>query len=286
LSVFDEHFQRGPLAVHRHERRGGGKLSTRLIHLDSPAHDVVDPPTRELVLGLITGGRAGARWSWDGARPNVADVRRPGTLGLTPVGAGATFQVDGRSSILIVSLPFDALVERLAPDVAVPHDFGVLHDAYQDHPVARHVCRRLWRAAGIEAFGHDGLIDSLSESLLVTLTGPLTAAPDACAITGLERARILARADAPDADVAALAGAASMPVRTFRRHFRASFGLSPHRWLAHRRIAKAQRLLRDRRLSLAEIALELGFASQAHFTDAFRQDIGVTPGRWRREVLA
>jgi len=78
--------------------------------------------------------------------------------------------------------------------------------------------------------------------------------------------------------------AAALPVRSFRRRFQAAFGEPPHRWLAHRRIARARRLLQESRLSLSEAALDLGFASQAHFTEAFRRAVGVTPGRYRREV--
>ena len=36
--------------------------------------------------------------------------------------------------------------------------------------------------------------------------------------------------------------------------------------------------------SLAEIALGAGFADQSHFTRAFRQHAGVTPGRYRELV--
>jgi AraC family transcriptional regulator len=33
--------------------------------------------------------------------------------------------------------------------------------------------------------------------------------------------------------------------------------------------------------SLAQIAVEAGFAGQSHFTRAFRRHFGVTPGRYR-----
>jgi AraC family transcriptional regulator len=41
----------------------------------------------------------------------------------------------------------------------------------------------------------------------------------------------------------------------------------------------AARLSEER--SLAQIALEAGFADQSHFTRAFRRHFGVTPGRYR-----
>lgn len=283
MSTFDDHFRQGPLAVHRHERRGGGSVSTRLIRLHSPAHAVVDPPTDELVLGLMLKGSAGARWSWDGGRPNVTEARRPGTLGLTPLRATGSFEVDGPSTILIVSLPYGDLSARLEPDLAVRRDFGRLHDAYQDHPDARALCRRLWRAAGQPGFARAETMDALAETLLVSLSGE-EPARDVKGLSQNERRRIEARADDPDADVSALAEAAALPVRSFRRRFQAAFGQPPHRWLAHRRIARARRVLQEGRLSLTETALDLGFASQAHFTEAFRRAVGVTPGRYRREA--
>jgi len=286
VSGFDDHFQQSELARHRHERRGGGTHSTRLIRLHSPAHQIRDPATPELTLGLILSGTSGARWSWDGAAANVTASRRPGTLGLTPVGTAGTFEVDGPSTILIVSLPYVALAERLAPEMSIPRDFGPLHDAYQEHAAARDICKRLWRAAGTASFGRDGQIDNLAETLLVTLSGGgHEDRRDTRGLSWLERSRVVARASYADPDVSALAEAIAMPVRTFRRRFQATFGLSPQRWLAARRIDEATRLLGNRRLSLSEIALDLGFANQAHFTAAFRQTTGKSPGRWRRDAL-
>jgi AraC-like DNA-binding protein len=36
--------------------------------------------------------------------------------------------------------------------------------------------------------------------------------------------------------------------------------------------------------SLADIAVETGFADQPHFTRAFSKAVGMTPGAWRRTV--
>lgn len=56
----------------------------------------------------------------------------------------------------------------------------------------------------------------------------------------------------------------------FSRAFKQSTGMSPHRWRLARRAERARQLLADRKLSLAQIALMVGFSSQAHFTTAFR----------------
>ena len=68
----------------------------------------------------------------------------------------------------------------------------------------------------------------------------------------------------------------------FARAFARSTGLPPHRWLQQRRIEAAKEMMRDPRLSLAEIALACGFADQSHFTRIFSKACAVTPGSWRR----
>ena len=80
-----------------------------------------------------------------------------------------------------------------------------------------------------------------------------------------------------------LARECSLSVGHFARAFRHSTGLSPHQWLVWCRIEKAHGLLRDGRLSLAEIARACGFADQSHFTKAYTRLRGISPGIWRRQ---
>jgi AraC-like DNA-binding protein len=69
------------------------------------------------------------------------------------------------------------------------------------------------------------------------------------------------------------------------RGFTRAFGISPHAYITHRRVARAQELLlAGRRIS--ETAFEAGFSDQSHLTRFFRRVIGVPPGAWLRGVLA
>lgn len=68
----------------------------------------------------------------------------------------------------------------------------------------------------------------------------------------------------------------------FSRAFKRSTGTTPHAWLQRRRIDTAKRLLADRTIPLAGVALTCGFADQSHFTRIFARLAGVTPGTWRR----
>jgi AraC family chemosensory pili system transcriptional regulator ChpD len=59
--------------------------------------------------------------------------------------------------------------------------------------------------------------------------------------------------------------------------------LPPLAWALDRRLIEARRRLRGAE-SLAAIALDLGFADQAHFTRAFRKVSGLTPGAYRKRA--
>jgi AraC family transcriptional regulator len=68
----------------------------------------------------------------------------------------------------------------------------------------------------------------------------------------------------------------------FCRVFRVSFGYSPHTYVTRRRLERAQGLILTTNRTLTQIALDCGFADQAHFTKIFRRSCGESPGEWRR----
>jgi AraC family transcriptional regulator len=68
--------------------------------------------------------------------------------------------------------------------------------------------------------------------------------------------------------------------RCFRRHF----GTTPGEYLRARRLREAAALLTQTDMCLAEIALEVGFADQPHFTHRFSDAYGISPGVYRRRT--
>jgi AraC family transcriptional regulator len=79
-----------------------------------------------------------------------------------------------------------------------------------------------------------------------------------------------------------LAAAAGFTRMHFAAQFRAAVGMRPHHYVLRRRVERSRELLRDPSLTLVEIALSVGFRTQAHFTTVFRRQVGTTPHRWRR----
>jgi AraC family transcriptional regulator len=77
--------------------------------------------------------------------------------------------------------------------------------------------------------------------------------------------------------------AASIPMSQFHfaRAFKNATGSPPHRYIMQRRIERSKVLLSVTRLSAAEIAYQVGFSNQSHFSAQFRKSVGLTPKQFR-----
>ncbi|QFS39453.1 Helix-turn-helix domai [Burkholderia cepacia] len=64
------------------------------------------------------------------------------------------------------------------------------------------------------------------------------------------------------------------------RAFNARYGMTPHAFLIDRRVQYGRTELRRGR-PIADVALDAGFADQAHFQRAFRRIAAATPGQYR-----
>jgi AraC-like DNA-binding protein len=82
-----------------------------------------------------------------------------------------------------------------------------------------------------------------------------------------------------------LAGLAGLSICRFVTVFRRQVGLTPHRFICHRRIRYAKALLRDG-MPPALAASEAGFFDQSHLSRHFKNICGITPGRYLRDLEA
>ena len=78
-----------------------------------------------------------------------------------------------------------------------------------------------------------------------------------------------------------LADIVGLRPQRFAQKLRVATGLSPWRFVQAHRISRARKMLRNERTPIVEISNSLGFASQSHFTNAFRDNLGVTPNAYR-----
>ena len=80
-----------------------------------------------------------------------------------------------------------------------------------------------------------------------------------------------------------LAREAGLSERSLQRLVEQRIGLSPKWLLQRRRLHDAVEALKAGRGSLAEVAADLGYADQAHFTHDFRTVTGMTPGEYLKD---
>lgn len=82
-------------------------------------------------------------------------------------------------------------------------------------------------------------------------------------------------------DVETLAQRMAMSPRNFARTFKAQTGQTPAAFVARARIEAAQRALAGSDASIAEIAGDCGFGSEATLRRSFQRLVGVSPSDWR-----
>ena len=82
---------------------------------------------------------------------------------------------------------------------------------------------------------------------------------------------------ADDISLDAIANEVGMSQYHFGRLFKQATGFSPYQYALKCRVERGKELLLHKKLSINEVALEVGFSSQSHFTQSFKKLLGVTP---------
>lgn len=86
----------------------------------------------------------------------------------------------------------------------------------------------------------------------------------------------------PDFYVEELAKCAKMSRRYFEKLFFLEKGMTPRDYIIGLKMELARELLRGEKLSVNDVACELGYADVYHFSKIFKQKTGVSPSEYRR----
>jgi AraC family transcriptional regulator len=81
-----------------------------------------------------------------------------------------------------------------------------------------------------------------------------------------------------------LAAQAGLSKFHFHRLFKRALGVSPSRYHINLRLNLARQLLRETKMSVVDVALEVGYASPSHFAQLFRRENGLSPSKYRRQL--
>jgi AraC-like DNA-binding protein len=192
-------------------------------------------------------------------------------------------RIQGDAEALVVHLPSEWLTRALGGNRATPFDRTV---ALGKQPTLVSLAREL--QAEVNRRGQTGRL--FAESLSLAFVG--FAASQLNPSTGKDHGRSLGPTErrklrdfmlshlAEDVSLSELAAVVGLGPRHFSKLFGSAFGCSPYRYVLNLRLAEAARLLTSTSRDVREIAYELGFCSQSHFTAMFRKAYGLTPARY------
>jgi AraC family transcriptional regulator len=215
----------------------------------------------------------------------------PGTGWLNPAGQGFSLRVKAAGPHAYARVSFDPVrFDRFvgaSGDNARPVQLRRSYDI--GGPQVRHLIGAL--AAEAKAGTPSGLVyvDTLAAALSLQLVqqAGTTVHRREHARGGLApavRRRVLELMEARATErltLDVLAREAGLSPAHFARAFKESVGRAPHQYLMSLRLDRARRLLDAPNAGLSDVALQTGFADQAHFTRFFKRRFGVTPGAVR-----
>jgi AraC family transcriptional regulator len=240
----------------------------------------------DFIIAYHSAGSHRVRASCDG--PWSATTSIPGMTSLIPPGRRVEYTIDGRVSFCSIHIPSTLLSGLLTSAcVGIPGFRFAFEDTF-----ARGCVEILLNQARRTDFCNFPYVHSVTRALLrhvMESFGTATAARPGVQEESKSRAdfELDALLDLIDSQLGEplsldyLSGRLGVSRAHLVRRFRAATGISPHRYLMLRRIERAKHLLRESSLSLADIALTVGFSSQSHFTQAFHAATGQTPSRFR-----
>lgn len=227
---------------------------------------------------------------WSGGRIAVAQGYRAGSMRLVNLADDYSARITHGHESLAFYIPRAALDET-ADRLGRPRfDMLTCAPGLMD-PVVHHLAGALLPAFanpdGTDQLFVDQVIGALLVHLLRHHQGPANrpAFPSRGGLPPyqVERAKEFLAANCDrDVSLVEVAAYCGFSRGHFAKAFRASVGLTPHRWHQRGRVEKAKDLLARTDQTVAEIALACGFADQSHFTRVFGRLTGTGPAGWRR----
>jgi AraC family transcriptional regulator len=204
-----------------------------------------------------------------------------GSLAIAPAGADARARADESMEALLVTIRPGELAVAAAADAAFERQLVERLEGFDEALFGAARRLELESAAGYPngPLGWQELASGFLDGLLSRHTSrPMSEIRGGLGKDVLARLRdhVVAHLDGP-VEVAALARLAGLSPFHFSRVFARSVGVTPHRYVVQLRLQRAIELLREGRLSLADIAACTGFADQSHLSRWVRRVHGISP---------
>jgi len=241
-------------------------------------------------LALYLTDLTGAMVEPENGRPQLVKTTAPRPQGFQPAGMGLTVDIPKVRLAQIIQSP--ETYRDLACEIAAPLALSDLEPmvSFDDPEIARLIKAIVNEIDG--GFLDDLLVNALNTALAVQIARRFHGSAIQLLPAGkLSRARLKRVTDYIEdhlddpLSLSELAAIACLSPFHFSRCFKRSMSMGPSRYVVRRRIDRARHLVVHSDMSLSDIAAATGFDSQSSFTERFRREVGVSPGRLRRERL-
>jgi AraC family transcriptional regulator len=288
FSSYFDYAQRGYAENCVIENRLVGSQGISLIQTVQQTGDFSDPPLPDLAIVYKKVGFCRGIVDSGGGLFDANSVTRGFTI--IPPEVATTVILEGSYELYTVAIPGQWASTLLEPHAGVNSlDFGKLHVGFQQDKTVYRLVEQLHHKETLES-NNALLVDGLVMALLGRLATLANRYSKPRPIRFLDKS-LLARVEdfvqedlcnnPTMQDLAVLTG---MSVDHFGRCFKKSTGHTPYQYILEKRLERAKQLLEDSQLSLVEVALTVGFASQAHMNKMFKQHFAVTPGTYRKHL--
>ena len=222
-----------------------------------------------------------------------------GHMSLIPPGTPIAVAWDSDPKVAHLRFRPTFIEEKLVDELALrPQDARLQPTAHFNDPFILAVAEAMVDELAQECPGQSLFVDGLGLALGVHLLRHYARSPDRGRVASRVGRRALAKPSpmvarslefmeanlGRDLSLAEIAEAAGQSAYHFVRTFRSVMGTTPYRYVIRRRIERAKTLLRTSDEPVAQIGLACGFASQPHFTTAFKRETGVTPAAYRGKL--
>jgi AraC family transcriptional regulator len=255
------------------------------FHLHPPVAFALDN-TEQRYRCMLPFGSGACDLALDGA-PLLRRRLRAGSMTFVEPGVRVTMKSVEPVEFLLLSIDPDHV--RLLADAAAGGRAWYARTLHDHHdPALMALGSEVRRTLLSDALPLQAYLQSLADAvtlrLLCHFLGEIVSAGPSETLSPALLGRIVRHIDAHLGErlsVSKLAEMAKLTRSHFSRAFQRMTGDPPQRFILKRRVCRARDLLSSNVGTLAEVAAQTGFSSQAHLSTGFRKEVGTTPAQYR-----
>lgn len=268
--------------------RQAGWQGIYLEYHNSPSHETPEHYPTQHVVAIQTQGVVEAERKL-GDRLQQEQIRA-GDVCIVPAYTRHQIRSQGEQGLILLSLE-PSLIAQVAPEFIDRDRIELLPHFAQADPLVHQIglslksalenngdCSRFYAdALGVALVAHLLQFYTTQKYNIQERTIPLADAR-------IQQAKDYIHAHlSDDLSLDAIATSIGMSQYHFCRVFKQAIGLTPWQYAIKRRIEAAKGLLKMPQLSIGQISYQLGYSTQAQFTNFFRKHVGVSPSTYRQQ---